>query len=267
MVFDGLARSMCGVRRSVGDTAADLPAGLGHGRLLCAGPGRLVPHEGNLFVIRLWNRGGLYRSLGVLVLVGGVAGGVAVAADGPAPQPTPSKVASNTRPLDVTDLERQDAERAEVERAARDTAQRNADEAAVTAAEQAKKSPSASASASGKPGRPGATAPPAPASCNVYTGNRRTGCAMTLAAGFDLAQMACLEKLWTRESQWNHKARNPSSGAFGIAQALPEDKYKSAGADYKTNPATQIKWGIGYIKQRYGTPCGAWNHSESHGWY
>ena len=219
-------------------------------------------------MIRLWNRAGLYRSLGALVLVGGVAGGVAVAADGPARQPASANNAANSRPLNVADLERQDAERAEAERAARDTAQRKADEAAVAAAEQAKKSPSASASASNKPGgKPGVTPPVAPASCNVYSGNRRTGCAMVLEAGFDLQQMACLEKLWSRESGWNEKARNPSSGAYGIPQSLPANKMATAGGDYLTNPATQIKWGLGYIKGRYSNPCGAWNHSENNGWY
>jgi hypothetical protein len=247
---------------------ADLPAGLGHGLLPCIGSGCLVPDEGNLFVIPLWNRAGLYRSLGALVLVGGIAGGVAVAADGPARQPASANNAANSRPLNVADLERQDAERAEAERAARDTAQRKADEAAVAAAEQAKKSPSASASASGKStGKPGVTAPPAPASCNVYSGNRKVGCSMVLAAGWDLQQMACLEKLWSRESGWNEKARNPSSGAYGIPQSLPANKMASAGGDYLTNPATQIKWGLGYIRDRYSNPCGAWNHSENHGWY
>jgi hypothetical protein len=247
---------------------ADLPAGRGHGALPWIAPGCFVPDEGNLFVIRLWNRAGLYRSLGALVLVGGLAGGVAVAADGPTRQPANANNAANSKPLNVADLERQDAERAETERAARDDAQRKADEAAVAAAEQAKKSPSASASASGKSaGKPGVTAPPAPASCNVYSGNRKLGCSLTLAAGFDLQQMACLEKLFTKESGWNERARNPSSGAYGIPQALPGNKMATVGGDWQTNPATQIKWGLNYIKDRYGNPCGAWNHSQRNGWY
>jgi hypothetical protein len=220
-------------------------------------------------VTGLWNRVGLYRSLGVLALVGALAGGVAVAADGPTKQPDTANAASNSEPLDVAGLERQDAERAEAERAARDTAQRKADEAAVAAAEQAKKSPSASSSAKSATGggKPGAQVPPAPASCQVYSGNRQIGCSMTLAAGHNLQQFACLEKLWTKESQWNAKARNPSSGAYGIPQSLPASKMASAGSDYLTNPATQIKWGLGYIKDRYGTPCAAWNHSQAKGWY
>ena len=73
-------------------------------------------------------------------------------------------------------------------------------------------------------------------------------------------------KLWNRESGWRTTAQN-SSGAYGIPQALPGSKMASAGADWRTNAATQIKWGLGYISGRYGTPCGAWGHSQSTGWY
>lgn len=72
-------------------------------------------------------------------------------------------------------------------------------------------------------------------------------------------QMAPLVKLWNGESGWNYKATNPSSGAYGIPQALPASKMASAGADWRTNPATQIRWGLNYISQRYGTPLIAWN--------
>jgi hypothetical protein len=85
--------------------------------------------------------------------------------------------------------------------------------------------------------------------------------------GWGGSQFSCLEALWTRESGWNYRAMNPSSGAYGIAQALPAGKMASAGSDWRTNPATQINWGLGYIADRYGTPCGAWAHSESVGWY
>jgi len=81
------------------------------------------------------------------------------------------------------------------------------------------------------------------------------------------SQFSCLNSLWNKESRWNYRAQNPSSGAYGIAQALPPSKMASAGGDYMTNPATQIKWGLSYIKGRYTNPCGAWNHSENTGWY
>ena len=80
-------------------------------------------------------------------------------------------------------------------------------------------------------------------------------------------EFPCLNKLWNRESGWNHKAYNSGSGAYGIAQALPGSKMASVADDWRTSPATQIKWGLGYIKGRYDTPCGAWAHSESSGWY
>jgi hypothetical protein len=88
-----------------------------------------------------------------------------------------------------------------------------------------------------------------------------------LDKGYALDQFPCLENLWDKESGWNYKALNSSSGAYGIPQSLPGDKMASAGSDWKTNPATQIKWGLGYIKGRYGTPCKAWGHSQNVGWY
>ena len=101
-----------------------------------------------------------------------------------------------------------------------------------------------------------------------YSGSPRSiGQQMAAARGWTGEQWTCLEALWTRESGWNHLAQNPSSGAYGIPQALPGSKMGSAGSDWATNPATQIEWGLGYIADRYGTPCGAWGHSESVGWY
>ena len=85
--------------------------------------------------------------------------------------------------------------------------------------------------------------------------------------GFSADQFGCLDSLWTRESGWNPSASNPSSGAYGIPQSLPGSKMASAGSDWQTNPATQIEWGLGYIRDSYGSPCGAWGHSESYGWY
>ncbi|MCU1673734.1 MAG: secreted protein, partial [Frankiales bacterium] len=80
------------------------------------------------------------------------------------------------------------------------------------------------------------------------------------------SQFGCLDSLWQRESGWRTTASNPS-GAYGIPQALPGSKMASAGADWRTNPATQIRWGLGYIGARYGGPCAAWSHSQSAGWY
>lgn len=95
------------------------------------------------------------------------------------------------------------------------------------------------------------------------------GTAQAIALGYvgAGAEFDCLVALWNRESRWNVYANNTSSGAYGIPQALPGSKMAAAGADWATNPDTQIRWGLGYIMGRYGSPCNAWGHSESVGWY
>ncbi|MET8146941.1 lytic transglycosylase domain-containing protein [Actinoplanes sp. NPDC049668] len=116
----------------------------------------------------------------------------------------------------------------------------------------------------------GATVPydgPIPDSCEEFSGNRATGCALMIAEGFAIKEFPCLDKLWKKESGWNHRASNSSSGAYGIPQALPGSKMASEGEDWKSSPKTQILWGLGYIKGRYGSPCGAWGHSQDVGWY
>ena len=84
---------------------------------------------------------------------------------------------------------------------------------------------------------------------------------------WDYNQYSCLVKLWERESNWRWNATNRSSGAYGIPQSLPASKMASAGADWRTNPETQILWGLGYIDGRYGSPCAALLHSDVHNWY
>ncbi|AGL20974.1 lytic transglycosylase domain-containing protein [Actinoplanes sp. N902-109] len=138
-----------------------------------------------------------------------------------------------------------------------------ADEKAA-AEKAAKESSSSSSSGSGSST---VDVGPIPSSCKEYSGTRATGCTLMLAEGFGIDQFPCLNKLWNRESGWNPKAANTSSGAYGIPQALPGSKMASVASDWKTNAATQIKWGLGYIEGRYDSPCGAWSHSESTGWY
>ena len=148
-------------------------------------------------------------------------------------------------------------------------AQQKAATAAAEAADQAKKADEAAKrNAEQAASRSQTRAPyPVPASCGDYSGNRALGCAALLEVGFGLDQMPCLDKLFTRESQWNPKAKNKSSGAYGIPQALPGSKMASIGSDWEWNPVTQVKWGLSYIKNRYKTPCGAWAHSQATGWY
>jgi hypothetical protein len=85
--------------------------------------------------------------------------------------------------------------------------------------------------------------------------------------GWGDGEFSCLDRLWAKESGWRWSANNGGSGAYGIPQALPGSKMSSAGGDWQTNPVTQIKWGLQYIANVYGTPCSAWGHSQAVNWY
>ena len=131
--------------------------------------------------------------------------------------------------------------------------------AAMTAWEQAEAAAAA---------RAAAEAAQALANANTPDGARAT--ARSLAAsmyGWGDDQFQCLDRLWAKESGWSYSAYNGSSGATGIPQSLPGSKMATAGADWATNAATQIKWGLGYIAGSYGSPCSAWSHSQSVNWY
>jgi hypothetical protein len=104
------------------------------------------------------------------------------------------------------------------------------------------------------------------AAAPVAYGSPRAIARAQLAARGWSSQYGCLDSLWQRESGWRVSASN-ASGAYGIPQALPGSKMASAGSDWRTNPATQIRWGLGYIGATYGGPCAAWSHSQSTGWY
>jgi hypothetical protein len=154
------------------------------------------------------------------------------------------------------------------------SAQHSANAAAIAAAaaahkaEEAARAQHTSSSASRSQTRTSTPDPgPIPSSCSAYSGNRAVGCKLVLAAGLNLTQMACLDKMWTKESNWRTTAENASSGAYGIPQALPASKMAAYGSDYRTNPTPQIEWGLAYIKGRYSTPCGAWSFWQAHGWY
>jgi hypothetical protein len=114
-------------------------------------------------------------------------------------------------------------------------------------------------------------APPAPAPAPVETkvSNSYSGMSAYQVAEqiVPSGQFSCFSWIVSRESGWSVTATNPSSGAYGIGQALPADKMASAGPDWQTNPATQIKWTLGYMDERYGSPCAAQGFWESHGWY
>ena len=101
--------------------------------------------------------------------------------------------------------------------------------------------------------------------------NVRLGARMAASYGWTGAQFGCLRLLWDRESGWSATAENPSSGAYGIAQALghgPTNQYPAGPANPPvSDPAAQIRWGLGYISARYGDPCGAWSHEQNWNWY
>ncbi|MEU7902698.1 lytic transglycosylase domain-containing protein [Actinoplanes sp. NPDC049118] len=231
---------------------------------------------------RLWSRVGI-RVASVGLLVAGVIGGVYLGKD----QQVEAQSAQTgvVAQADVDDL--QLLKERHGQHAAARAYQREAEgEAAAKAAEEAKaaagkaralekkaiekKAAEKKAAEDEGSGSSGGTVPydgPIPASCDEYSGNRATGCALMLKDGFEIDQFPCLDKLWKKESGWNHHAENTSSGAYGIPQALPGKKMSSEGDDWETNPATQIEWGLGYIKGRYGSPCDAWGHSQNVGWY
>jgi hypothetical protein len=182
-----------------------------------------------------------------ILVVGAVAGSYAALSDDPAPpQPAAGVVLdASAEPWRVL-------------------AQQKAEQAAAVAAETARR---ANEVAAAQEAARQAAAPNVPASCDEYSGNRALGCALVLEAGYGLDQMACLDPLWTKESNWRAEAHNSSSGAHGIPQALPGDKMATFGADWETNPVTQIRWGLDYIRKRYSTPCGAWEFWQGHHWY
>ncbi|WP_433531481.1 lytic transglycosylase domain-containing protein [Micromonospora sp. CA-263727] len=221
---------------------------------------------------RLWSRFAA-RTAAVALLSVGVAGGFYLGEDRQSQRPGPdAQVAGNVTALDVDYRQEQQVSRqvraarqqaAETRQRARAAAEkaRKAEEAARKKAAEEKAAREAAARAA-KP-----YDGPIPASCEEYSGNRKVGCALMIDAGFAIDQFPCLDKLWNKESGWNPKAHNRSSGAHGIPQARPGNKMASVGADWETNPVTQIKWGLGYIEGRYGTPCKAWTHSQNTGWY
>jgi len=155
-------------------------------------------------------------------------------------------------------LERQhEAEVLARKRAAQRRARLAAQRRAAAAAAAAAAASSAGQSSGGDPG-----------TASVPTGSpQQIAMAMLGSYGWSSSEFSCLDQLWTRESGWNPQAANPYSGAFGIPQALPGSKMASAGADWATNPATQIRWGLGYIRELYGSPCGAWSHELATGAY
>ncbi len=145
--------------------------------------------------------------------------------------------------------------KADADKAAAAAAKAAADKAAADAAAAANRAKATSQLAASNDSAPDASS---------YS----PGSVQAIAAGIvgDSTQFQCFSNIVKRESGWDYTAMNPS-GAYGLVQALPGSKMASVGSDWRTNPATQIKWGLGYMNDRYGSPCGAWSFWQAHSWY
>ncbi len=146
-----------------------------------------------------------------------------------------------------------------------------ADEAYKTQQAQAARAAEAAAAQAaagrGAAGGGGSGTAPSPGTVVDPAAARAYASSAVSARGWSQGEFSCLVSLWNRESGWRADAYNADSGAYGIPQSLPGSKMASAGSDWRSNAATQIDWGLGYLAGRYGTPCGAWAHSESVNWY
>ena len=153
-----------------------------------------------------------------------------------------------------------DADAAAAAEAARIEAERQAAAAAAAAAAEAARIEAERQAAA-------AAAARAAEQSRTPQGAKAIGRAMLAVFGWGDGQWSCLDSLWNKESGWDYTADNPSSSAFGIPQSLPGSKMASVGGDWASNPVTQIRWGLGYIRDSYGSPCGAWGHSRAANWY
>lgn len=192
------------------------------------------------------------------------ASGTTLLADIPAGQQAQVQTASLTQQAETMAIAadasaKKDAEEA-ARKAAAETAVAKKKEAAEKAEQEAKERAEAKAAASRSAVRD-ASSFPVQAS---YTVAEVQAMARQIVPA---DQFQCFSNIVERESSWNYRADNPTSDAYGLVQALPGSKMASAGADWATNPATQIKWGLGYMDGRYGSPCGAWNFWQANHWY
>jgi hypothetical protein len=153
-------------------------------------------------------------------------------------------------------LNRQAQQKAAQQAAAEQAAQQKA--ATQSQTQSTSTSSTSSTSSSGSSGSSSSTS---------YSGSPQTIAQEMLSSYGWSGQFSCLDELWQKESNWSVTASNAGSGAYGIPQALPGSKMASAGADWQTDAATQIKWGLEYIQSTYGSPCAAWSHETADGWY
>ncbi|MFI9615667.1 transglycosylase SLT domain-containing protein [Streptomyces sp. NPDC052023] len=184
-------------------------------------------------------------------------------ADIPAGQHAQVQTASLTQQADVQAIAADASAKKDAEEAARKAAADTAiakKEAAEKAAQEAKEREEAEEAASRSATRDASSF----AVQSSYSISEIQSMAAAMVPG---DQFQCFSNIVDHESDWNYQAVNPSSGAYGLFQALPASKMSSVGADWQTNPATQIKWGLNYMNDRYGSPCGAWSFWQANHWY
>jgi DNA polymerase III alpha subunit (gram-positive type) len=195
------------------------------------------------------------------------ASGTTLLADIPAGQQAQVQTASLTQQADAQAIAADVDAKKEAEEAARKAAaktaiekKQQADAAAKKAAEEAKEREEAKKAASRSATRDAT-------SFSVQSSYSVAQIQAMARQMVPSGQFQCFSNIVDHESSWNYKAVNASSGAYGLFQALPAGKYASAGADWQTNPATQIKWGLNYMNDRYGSPCDAWSFWQANHWY
>ncbi|MFE1882914.1 transglycosylase SLT domain-containing protein [Streptomyces diastatochromogenes] len=184
-------------------------------------------------------------------------------ADIPAGQQAQVQTASLTQQADAQAIAADASAKKDAEAAARKAAADTAvakKAAAEKAAKEAKERAEAKAAASRDDVRDSSSFP----TQSSYTVAQIQAMARQMVAS---GQFQCFSNIVDHESSWNYHAVNASSGAYGLFQALPGSKMSSAGADWQTNPATQIKWGLNYMNSRYGSPCEAWSFWQANHWY
>jgi hypothetical protein len=168
---------------------------------------------------------------------------------------------------DKAAAEKAAAAKAAADKAAADAAAQRAAAAAAANRDQ-QRQPLPTATATQTPAPAPTSTPTTPSTPKPTTPTGSYGSAYAIAQSMvPSGQFACFSNIIERESGWNVHATNPSSGAYGLGQALPGSKMASAGSDWENNPTTQIKWVLSYMDSRYGSPCGAWSFWQAHNWY
>ncbi|MBO4259813.1 transglycosylase SLT domain-containing protein [Streptomyces griseorubiginosus] len=192
--------------------------------------------------------------------------GATLLADIPAGQQAQVQTESLTRQADAQAVQADASAKKEAEEAARKAAARtavakkaDAEKAAKEAKERAETKTTSASSSSSAGSSQGGGSSNIPVQSSYTTAQIKAIAAQIVPGG----QLQCFSNIVERESGWNYRAVNPSSGAYGLMQALPGSKMSSAGADWQTNPATQIKWGLNYMNSVYGSPCGAWTYWQA----